>query len=232
MWAVTKAGNEIFSGSDFQRVLTTAYANLTAGRTSKQSILIRGDGEIPASAQLAIPSYTVLNVCGTIDVSGTPSGSDRSPFYARNAKQIEIPNLKLTGSPQYGLFFRQSDDIYLGHVELRLSRSAGIGIRIDSGPNAQSTTAFNQNLTIDYVYGSGMGSHIVETYGISHIKIGTVEGNDVGECGLLLNRSIHAEIGLVTCTGCASGTGYAAFRVANSVGKVGSEFPPDNIHVS
>jgi hypothetical protein len=76
-----------------------------------------------------------------------------------------------------------------------------------------------------------MGSHVVETYGIRNIKIGTVEGNGVGECGLLFNRSINAEVGLVTCTNCATGTGYAAFRVANSVGKVGSTFPADNIHV-
>lgn len=230
-WSVANAGNQIYSGADFQKALSTAYSSLMAGRTSKQSILVQGDGDIPATAQLGIPSYTILNVCGTINVSGTPSGSDRSPFYARNARDIEIPNLKMTGAPQYGLFFRQSDNIDLGHIELRLSAAAGIGIRIDSGPNAQSTTAFNQNLTIDYVYGSGMGSHVVETYGISNIKIGTVEGSSVGECGLLLNRSINAEVGLVTCTDCATGTGYAAFRVANSVGKVGSDFPADNIHV-
>jgi hypothetical protein len=230
-WTVANAGNQIYSGSDLQMALSTAYASLTAARTSKQSILVQGDGDIPATAQLSIPSYTILNVCGTINVSGTASGSDRSPFYARNARDIEIPNLKMTGAPQYGLFFRQSDNIVLGHIELRLSAAAGIGIRIDSGSNAQSTTAFNQNLTIDYVYGSGMGSHIVETYGISNIKIGTVEGNSVGECGLLFNRSINAEVGLVTCTDCATGTGYAAFRVANSVGKVGSDFPANNIHV-
>jgi hypothetical protein len=76
-----------------------------------------------------------------------------------------------------------------------------------------------------------MASHIVETYGVDQIKIGTVEGNGVGECGLLFNRSIHAEVSLVTCNNCGTGTGYAAFRVANSVGKVGSSFPAGNIHV-
>jgi hypothetical protein len=209
-----------------------AYASLSAGRTTQQSVLVQGDGDIPASAQLSIPSYTLLNVCGTVNVSGTASGSDRSPFYARNARDIDIPNLKMTGGPQYGLFFRQTDNIHLGQIELRLSSTAGIGIRVDSGSNAQSTTAFNTNLTIDSVFGSGMSSHVVETYGISNIKIGTLEGSQVGECGLLLNRSIHAEIGLVTCNDCATGTGYAAFRVANSVGKVGSEFPAGDIHVS
>jgi hypothetical protein len=71
----------------------------------------------------------------------------------------------------------------------------------------------------------------VETYGIDGVKIGTVEGKDVGECGLLLNRSINAQVGLVTCDGCATDTGYAAFRVANDVGKVGSDYPAGNIHV-
>jgi len=214
-----------------QQALSAAYGSLTSGRTAKQSILVQGSGDVPATAQLSIPSYTILNVCGTINVSGTPSGSDRSPMYARNARDIEIPNLKMTGAPQYGLFFRQTNNVHLGQIDLRLSSSAGIGIRVDSGGNAQSTTDFNENLTIDYVYGSGMGSHIVETYGIRNIKIGTVEGKDVGECGLLFNRSINAEVALVTCTDCATGTGYAAFRVANSVGKVGSDFPAGNIHV-
>jgi hypothetical protein len=92
-------------------------------------------------------------------------------------------------------------------------------------------TTFNTNFSLDYVYGTGMSSHIVETYGIDGVTIGTVEGNAVGECGLLLNRSIHAEVNLVTCTDCGTGTGYAAFRVANSVGKVGTAFPAGNIHV-
>jgi hypothetical protein len=230
-WTVTNGGKQVYSGADLQAALTAAYGSLSSGRTSKQSILVQGDGDIPATAQLSIPSYTILNVCGTINVSGSPSGSDRSPIYARNARDIDIPNLKMTGAPQYGIFFRQTNNMYLGHIELRLSSAAGIGIRVDSGSNAQSTTTFNDNLTIDYVYGSGMGSHVVETYGIRNIKIGTVEGNGVGECGLLFNRSINAEVGLVTCTNCATGTGYAAFRVANSVGKVGSTFPADNIHV-
>jgi hypothetical protein len=230
-WSVMHGGTSAYSGSDMQAALTAAYGSLTSNRTMKESILVQGSGDVPASAQLSIPSYTILNVCGTLNVSGTPSGSDRSPLYARGKRDIEIPNLKMTGSPQYGLFFRETNNVHLGQIDLRLTASAGIGIRVDSGPNAGSQTTFNTNLRIDYVYGSGMGSHIVETYGIDGIQIGTVEGDDVGECGLLLNRSINAEVGLVDCTDCATGTGYAAFRVANSVGKIGSEFPAGNVHV-
>ena len=229
-WRVVN-GSERYSGTDMQAALVAAYNSLSSGRTTKQSILVQGDGDIAASAQVSIPSYTILNVCGTLDVSGTPSGSDRSPLYARGKTNIEIPNLKMTGSPQYGIFLRETDDVHLGHIELRLTSSAGIGIRADSGSSASTETTFNENLTIDYVYGTGMGSHIVETYGIDGVHIGTVEGEDVGECGLLLNRSINAEVGLVTCTDCATGTGYAAFRVANDVGKIGTDYPAGNVHV-
>jgi hypothetical protein len=228
-WTVTKAGQQVHAGADMEAALRAAYGSLTSGRTSKESILVQGSGDIPAASQVGIPSYTVLNVCGTLNVSGTPSGSDRSPLYARNARDIEIPNLKMTGSPQYGIFFRGTNNVHLGQIDLRLTRSAGIGVRVDTSGSAGTDTNFNQNLRIDYVYGSGMSSHIVETYGISNITIGEVKGDDVGECGLLLNRSINATIELVTCTNCAVGTGYAAFRMANNNGLIDGGYGTVNI---
>ncbi len=228
-WTVVRGNQTVHSGSDMEAALRAAYGSLTAGRTSKQSILVQGSGDISASSQVGIPSYTVLNVCGTLNVSGTPSGSDRSPLYARNARDIEIPNLKMTGSPMYGIFFRGTNNTHLGHIDLRLTGSAGIGVRVDTSGNAGSDTNFVQNLKIDYIYGSGMGSHIVETYGVDGITIGTVEGDDVGECGLLLNRSINATIDLVTCEDCAVGTGYAAFRMANNNGRINGGYGTVNI---
>jgi hypothetical protein len=229
-WTVTRAGEQVHSGGEMEAALRAAYESLTSGRTSKESILVQGSGDISASSQIGIPSYTVVNVCGTVNVSGTPSGSDRSPFHARDAREIEIPNLKMTGSPQYGIFLRGTDNVHLGQIDLRLSRAAGIGIRVDTSGNAGSDTNFNENLTIDYVFGSGMSSHIVETYGISNISIGTVEGDDVGECGVLLNRSINATIELVTCTNCgAVSDGYAAFRMANDNGRIAGGYETVNI---
>jgi hypothetical protein len=230
-WTVTKGAQQLHSGSDMEAALRAAYAGLSAGRSSKESVLVQGSGDISASSQVSIPSYTVVNVCGTLNVSGTPSGSDRSPLYARNARDIEIPNLKMTGSPQYGIFFRGTNNMYLGQIDLRLTSSAGIGIRVDTSGSAGSDTNFNTNLKIDYVYGSGMGSHIVETYGISGITIGKVEGSNVGECGVLLNRSINANVDLVTCTDCAVGTGYAAFRMANNNGVINGGYGTVNVVV-
>src|ERR1041384_7981181 len=65
----------------------------------------------------------------------------------------------------------------------------------------------------------------------STFTIGKVEGNDVGECGVLLNRSINANIELVSCTNCASGTGYAAFRMANNNGVISGGYDTVNIIV-
>lgn len=228
-WTVTKGAQQVHSGADMEAALRAAYGSLTSGRTSKQSILVQGSGDISASSQVGIPSYTVVNFCGTLNVSGTPSGSDRSPLYARNARDIEIPNLKMTGSPQYGIFFRGTNNMKLGQIDLQLTSSAGIGIRVDTSGSAGTDTNFNENLVIDYVYGSGMGSHVVETYGISKITIGKVEGKNVGECGVLLNRSINATVDLVSCTDCAVGTGYAAFRMANNNGVISGGYDTVNI---
>ena len=230
-WTVTNGGQQAYSGSDMEAALRAAYGSLTSGRTSKQSILVQGSGDISASSQILIPSYTVLNVCGTINVTGTPSGSDRSPVHSRSARDIEIPNLKMTGSPQYGLFFRGTNNISLGQIDLRLTRTAGIGIRVDTSGNAGSDSTFNQGLRIDYVYGSGMGSHIVETYGINNITIGRVDGDNVGECGVLFNRSTNATVDVVSCTNCATGTGYASFRMANNNGRINNGYATVNIVV-
>jgi hypothetical protein len=230
-WTVMNGGTQRYSGADTVAALNAAYNSLTANRTVKQSILVQGDGSIAASSRVNFPSYTVLNWCGTLDITGSASG-DYSPFYANGKTQVEIANLKMTGSPSYGIFFRGTNNMILGNIDLRLSGgSPGIAIRVDTSGSAGTDTTFVRNLQIDHVYGSGMSSQLIETYGVDGIKIGTVEGNSVGECGVLLNRSINAEVGEVSCTDCGTGTGYAAFRIANSAGRINGSYPAGNIHV-
>src|SRR5690606_35632755 len=152
----------------------------------------------------------VLNVCGTIDVTGTGSG-DMAPVYARDRTDIEIPNLSVTGSPNYGMFFRNVNNIHLGNIDLRLS--GGLGIRVDNHAGDRANKA--RNLRIDNVYVEGTSNHGVETYGVDEITIGTVVARNTGYAGLLLNDSTNAEVGLVDAEGAGTGTGYAAFRMAN-----------------
>jgi len=228
-WTVTAGGSTRYTGADMAAAMAAAYGALSSGRTTKESVLIQGSGDVSADAQIRIPAYTIVNLCGTLNVTGTASQSDRSPFYARGASDIDIPHATLTGNPQYGMFFRQVSRIHLGQLDFRLGgASSGIGVRIDNNPSGGG--AFVTDVTIDYVYAETTGSHGVETYGVDGFTLGRLDGVDTGECGVLLNMSVNAEIGAVHCDNCGAGTGYAAFRMANRNGRIGDAYPT-NVHV-
>lgn len=224
-WTVKKGSTTVYTGTDMATAMSSAMNSLTSGRTSKQSVLIQGSGDYPATTRFNIPSYTVLNVCGTINVTGNATG-DYAPIYARDKTQIEVPNVKITGAPNYGILFKNVSSVKLGVIDVRTTK--GLGVRVDNAGGASRISG----LTIGTVYGSGMTSHVVETYGIVNVTIGSVTGASVGECGLLLNDTVYANVGTVSCTNCGTGTGYAAFRIANNAGKVGSDWPAGNIHVT
>ncbi len=229
-WTVSGGNGGDANHDGLQAAMTAGFGRLTAARTTKQTMLVQGNGTVDASAQLRLPSYVVLNVCGTIEVTGTASGSDRSPLYARGATDIDIPHVRITGNPQYGMFFRQVSNIHLGIVDLAFNKaSSGIGVRIDNNPSSNGPKV--TNIQIDHITADGCGSHALETYGVDDLRVGRVEGTNLGECGVLLNDTVNAEVGAVHCENCATGTGYAAFRIANSAGKIGSDWPAGNIHV-
>ena len=73
-------------------------------------------------------------------------------------------------------------------------------------------------------------SGIVATYGVDGLRVGTVTARNVGESGLLLNQTINANVGTVDAENAGAGTGYAAFRMANRNGRIGSSYPT-NIRV-
>lgn len=229
-WTVTNGGSVRYTGTDLAAAMSAAYSSLSSGRTTKQSVLIQGSGDVSADAQIRIPAYTIVNVCGTVNVTGSTSSSDRSPFYARGATNIDIPHVNITGNPQYGMFFREVSHLHLGKVDLRLNvNSSGLGVRIDNNPSSGGAKV--TNIRIDEVRVESSGGHGVETYGVDGLEIGQFVGVDTGNCGLILNATINAEVGSVHCDNCAHiGTGYAAFRMANRNGRVGSSYPT-NIRV-
>ncbi|XXY46009.1 hypothetical protein WME91_39005 [Sorangium sp. So ce269] len=225
-WVARNGSRNVYSGGDMRAAVQAALDSLRRGRTSKESVLVQGSGTMAASSRLSVPSYTVLNVCGTIDVTGSGSG-DMAPIYARGRTDIEVPNVTITGTPLYAMFFRDVEDLRLGHVELRVS--GGLGIRIDNHGRSDRADKVT-NIDIDHVYAEGTSSHAVETYGVDDLRIGTVIARDTGECGLLLNDTTNAEVGTVDAVNAGTGTGYAAFRLANRAGRIGSGYPT-NIHV-
>ncbi|WP_242642252.1 hypothetical protein [Lentzea alba] len=223
-WTARNGGRTVYTGSDMRSAVQAAVNSLSAGRTSKQWVLVRGSGSMSAGSRISLPSYTGIDVCGTINVTGTGSG-DQAPIYSRGTRDVEVRYLGLTGRPLYGIFMRNVDNLILGQIDMRLS--GGLGVRID---NRGNTSVRSRNIRIDNVFVSGAGSHAVETYGVDGLTIGTVTARNVGESGLLLNDTINATVGTVDAENAGAGTGYAAFRTANRNGRVGSSYPT-NIRV-
>lgn len=218
-WVSRNGGRTVYSGSDFRAAVQAAVDSLTPGRTSKQRVVVWGSGTISANSRISLPSYTSLAVCGTINVTGSGSG-DQAPVYARGVRDIEVEHLSLTGSPLYGIFMRNVENVVLGQIDMRLSR--GLGIRID---NHGDRSRRSRNIRIDNVYVQGTSAHGVETYGVDGLTIGTVTTRNTGESGLLLNDTINATVGRVDAEGAGTGTGYAAFRMANRNGRIGDSYP-------
>jgi hypothetical protein len=109
--------------------MQAAIGSLTAGRTTKERVVVRGSGSIAASTRVSLPSHTALDVCGTIDVTGSGSG-DMAPVYSRGTTQVEVRHLTVTGRPVYGIFMRNVNNLSLGQITMRLS--GGLGVRIDN----------------------------------------------------------------------------------------------------
>jgi len=223
-WTARNGSTTVYTGTNMLSAMQAAVNSLSSGRTSKQRVVVRGSGSMSAGSRLSLPSYTVLDVCGTINVTGSGSG-DQAPVYSRGTTDIEVQHLNLTGSPLYGIFLRSVNNIILGQIDMRLS--GGLGVRIDNHGNR---SVRSRNVRIDNVFVSGTGAHGVETYGVDGLTIGTVTARDTGYSGLLLNDTINATVGTVDAVNAGSGTGYAAFRMANRNGRVGSGYPT-NIRV-
>ncbi|WP_285474104.1 hypothetical protein [Actinoplanes sp. NBRC 101535] len=217
-WTASRAGRTVYTGADTRSAIQAGIDSLTPGRTVKERVVVRGSGSVSAAARIKLHSYTTIDVCGTIDVVGA-GATDMAPVFARDVTDIEVQHLKVTGTPMYGIFLRDVTNVKLGRIDMRLS--GGLGVRIDNG----STGPFSKNIVIDDVYVSGAGSHAVETAGVDGLTIGTVTARDVGEAGLLLNTTINATIGTVDAANTGTGTGYAAFRMANRNGRVGDAYP-------
>jgi len=207
-------GAEVYAGGDFLDAMQAAVDSLTPGRTTKETVRVDASGSTGTAGGLRavdLPSYTVFDVPGSIDV--TDSGEPWViPVRAQNAEAIEIPRLTVTGNPRYGIRISHCTDVAIGDVTMDLT--AGLGIRIDGrdGPRTR-------NVTLDSATITGASTHAVETYGVDDIEIGTVTATDVDTgAGLLLNDTTNASVGSVDATRCDEGGGYAGFRCANDAG--------------
>src|SRR6185295_9619784 len=91
-WNARNGNSTYYTGGDMRAAVQAAIGSLTPGRTSKQRVVVRGSGNISAGARISLPSYTTIDVCGTINVTGTGSG-DFAPIYARGVSNVEVQHL-------------------------------------------------------------------------------------------------------------------------------------------
>jgi hypothetical protein len=218
-WTAKRGSTTLYTGTDMASAMRAGIGGLTAGRTSQERVVVRGSGTISAGTSVDLPSHTSIDVCGTIDVTGTPK-ANHAPLRMQHVRDVTIGHLKMTGAPYFGIWVRTSQDIHLGQIDLRLS--GGLGIRIDSRDNDAVREA--RDIRIDDVYVSGTSNHGVETYGVDGITIGTVTARNTGYSGLLLNDTVNATVGKVDAQGAGTGTGYAAFRMANRNGSLAGNY--------
>lgn len=213
-YVATQGSTEIYSGASYLEAIQTALDTAQEG----QRVAVIASGSI-GTGTITVGSGKILEGCGTIDVADNGKGSIES----LDTVGAQIPYLSLTGSPYFGLHFYGTQDLFLGEINMALS--GGLGIRFDRDKAA------NTNVTMGTITVSGASSHAVETWNIDGLDIGSVIATDVGECGLLLQTTTNARVGLVDGTNAGTGTGYATLRFANANGRTSDGGYETNVYI-
>ena len=214
-FTASKGSEELYSGSDYREAIQAAVDSISSG----QRVSVMASGSIGASS-ISIGSGKTFEGCGTIDV-GNRAG--HGAIESLNTDGVSIPYLSMTGNPYFGLWFYGVKNLSLGKIDMNLS--GGLGIRFERDEAA------NSNVEMDTITVTGAGSHAVETWNIDTLNINAVIAKDVAECGLLLQETTNAWVGLVDGDNVASGNGYATFRMANNNGQNADGSYDTNVYV-
>ncbi|EPS45337.1 hypothetical protein H072_705 [Dactylellina haptotyla CBS 200.50] len=214
-FVATKGSSTIYSGSDYRAAIQAALDSISSG----QRVSVIASGSIGANT-ISISSGKIFEGCGTINVENR---GGRGAIESLNTDGVQIPYLTMTGNPYFGLRFYGTRNLALGKITMNLS--GGLGIRFDRDQAA------NYNVKMDVINVSGAGSHAVETWNIDVLNINQVIARNVGESGLLLQKTTNAWVGLVDGNNVGTGTGYATFRMANNNGQLSSGSYSTNVYI-
>ncbi|KAF6803791.1 ricin b lectin [Colletotrichum musicola] len=202
-FTATRGSTNVYTGSDYRSAIQAALDSISSG----QRVAVMASGSIGANT-ITIASGKIFEGCGTINV-GNRSG--RGAIESTNTQGVQIPYLTMTGNPYFGLRFYGVRDLTLGAITMNLS--GGLGIRFDRDQAA------NSNVKMGVIRVTGAGSHAVETWNIDGLTIDQVIARNVGESGLLLQKTTNARVGLVDGNNVGAGTGYGTLRFANNNGQ-------------
>ncbi|EAW24527.1 uncharacterized protein NFIA_041050 [Aspergillus fischeri NRRL 181] len=207
---------EVYSGADYYTAIQTALDAISSG----QRLSVIASGSIGTNV-ISISSGKTFEGCGTIDVGYNEGG--RGAIESLDTDGVSIPYLTMTGNPYFGMRFYGVTGLSLGTITMNLS--GGLGIRFERDEAA------NADVSMDSITVTGAGSHAVETWNIDGLTINKVIARDVGECGLLLQTTTNAKVGLVDGDNVAAGNGYATFRMANANGRLADGSYTTNVFV-
>jgi hypothetical protein len=215
-FTATVNGGNVYTGSDYRLAIQTALDRIGSG----QRVTVRASGSIGAST-ITVTSGKIFEVCGTLNVVNR---AGRGSIEIINQNDVSIPYLTMTGNPYFGLRISGTRNLNLGEITMNLN--GGLGIRFDRD------AAQNYNVRMGTIRVTGAGSHAVETWNIDGLNIGSVIARNVGESGLLLQKTINARVGYVEGNNVGAGTGYATLRFANNNGQLSNgQYTTTNVFI-
>lgn len=211
-WSASVGDKSVYTGNRMFEAVNAAIEGMGRG-----VVHIRNSGDSgPDGGKV----YGIRPKAGqTLDFHGhsinANGGTLVVPIYCEKRNDITVRDLKVTGTPRYGVWFRGCSNIVLHNITMRLSKAkeVGLGIRVDASSGPAKNLTISGIIDID-----GSGDNAIETYGVDGFKIGDVTVTNTGACGLLLNDSRNGTVGKVTGHHNNKGGGYATFRVANKNG--------------
>jgi len=181
-----------FSGTDAASVIQQSINALTAGRTWKEKVVLKGEFEV--GSQINIPSYTIIEIQGKIRV---PDGATLNLFWIEGENNVEIVGGILDGNKIGGTLTHlivPSDgcsNVVIRNVKIINSGGTGIHIR---APNTA-----NKNIQILNCHVEGCKSHGIDVRGATGIINEKIQ---ILNCRLKNNAEFGIEYGEIFLMRC------------------------------
>lgn len=200
-WTAKVDGTVVYTGPDYNTAIQTCIDNMSSG-----TIYIKNSGTAATTYGIVPKDGLTLDYCGTqaYGQSGTVS-----VIQLDRKNNVTIKNLKITGSPRYGIWSRSSSGITLSGCSCDVT--GGLIFRFDDGKSAST-----RNINVNSITANGATAHGLETYSVDGFYWSTITANNSTGCGLLLNNTKNWSGSSIYAYNCCYGGGYAGFRVANT----------------
>lgn len=201
--------NNVDQGSSSS--LATAINNAIG--TGNRDVHVITGGSLAAQINLQ-PGLKLY--CHNVTFNKTHSGYG---FFRDGSGGIQIYDMVLNNNTSgMGIRTSRASDVRIQNVRIY---GGSIGIRIDSHPSRpyeEGRWVHNVHIQ-DCRFENGSG-HGLETYGVDGFLGYGLVARNMGECGVLLNRTINGTLGTVNAYRCNLGGGYAGLRLANSCSNI------------